>query len=398
MAPPFRADHIGSLLRPEALLRVRERSHADDVTSSSAQQAAREEQRRAIAEVVKQQVERGITPITSGEYEREIFYGGLFDQLAGFENQYFTVEQYRPGFPTARKMRELGMQGREVSVATGKVKYEKSAYLDDWLYLRSLLPQERWGDAKMTIPTPAWHHMQLPNGKAYAKGVYSSEEEFLTDVSAAVRQEILTLYDAGLRVIQVDDPNMSFFCDQEFVDTSKQVGSDLDALLELYIGAHNAAIRNLPSDLQVGVHLCRGNLPQGAHIASGGYDKIARKMFRQLNYRFYCLEFDSPRAGGFEPLKELPVDKAVVLGVVTTKFAELENLEELRQRVFRAADMVAEGQGRTRKDALRDNLAVSPQCGFSSSARASGLGVDMEVMWKKLALVKKLATSIWESG
>ena len=250
----------------------------------------------------------------------------------------------------------------------------------------------------MTLPSPTWFHMQLPDGAGYAPGVYHSDADFLSDVSAVMRQEILTLYRAGLRVVQIDDPNMSFYCDQEFIEASRGTGTDLDDLLNLHVKAHNDTIQELPEDMHVGIHLCRGNLPHGLHLASGSYERIAKKMFRELNYKFYCLEFDSPRAGGFEPLRELPVDKAVVLGVVTTKFAELENMEELRVKVLKAADAVAEGQKRTREDALRDNLAVSPQCGFSCTASAGGLGVDMEVMWKKLELVKTLAESIWGKG
>ncbi|EXJ56012.1 hypothetical protein A1O7_08943 [Cladophialophora yegresii CBS 114405] len=435
MAPPFRADQVGSLLRPKSLVEARRRAllprdnlragsragesqgedkgedgvkHENDIPTGHAQvqntgdadadpeTLLKREQDHAIKAVVSDQLSRGILPITTGEYERSIFYGNFFESLAGFEMRYTPLEHFRAGFPTNRPLLEWGVKGRDAGFPTANpVRHAKSAYLDDWLFLRSLLPADRWGDCKMTVPPPGWWHVQLK--EPFDKDLYGSDEALLGDLSAALRREIRTLYDAGLRVVQVDDPNLSFFCDEEWIATCKAENVDLDRLLELYIKSHTDAVAHLPPDLTVGIHICRGNFPNGVGLASGSYERIAQKIFTETPYSVFYLEFDSPRAGDFTPLKYLPREKAVVLGVVTTKSAEMESLEALKDRVYQAADVIAEGQGggRTREDALRDNLAVSPQCGFASDHSEGGVGMTRETMWEKLDLVKRLAEEIW---
>ncbi|EXJ53729.1 uncharacterized protein A1O5_12978 [Cladophialophora psammophila CBS 110553] len=418
MAPLFRADQVGSLLRPKGLVEARKNSNlqgarlrngpaaeqgdGEVVAASSSSSGAdpmevlRVEQANAIQDVVAEQLARHILPITTGEYERAIFYGNFFESLSGFTVRYTPMSDFKVDFPTNRPLIKWGLPGRDAGFPTArKVTLEKSAYLGDWLYFRSLLPEERWRDAKMTVPPPGWWHIQLK--EPFDPDLFENDEALLRDLSAAVRKEILTLYEHGLRMVQVDDPNLSFFCDDEWIQACQKEGVDLERLLELYIKSHNDAIRDLPADLHVGIHICRGNFPNGVGLASGSYERIARKLFNETGYRLFYLEFDSPRAGDFTPLKYLPQDKAVVLGVVTTKSAEMEDLDELKKRVYQAADVVAEGQGngRTREDALRDNLAVSPQCGFASDHSEGGIGMTRERMWEKLELVKKLAGEIW---
>ena len=420
MAPIFRADHVGSLLRPKGLVEARknaiphktrlreeliqDQQTSDDVTSTNRATPPDEdpmarlktEQDAAIKDVVSEQLTRHVLPITTGEYERAIFYGNFFEALSGFEMRYTEMSGFKTDFPTNRPLIKWGVPGREAGYPTSShVKWVKSAYLDDWLYLRSLLPKEKWPLAKMTVPTPSWYHVQLK--EPFDKTLYADDASLLSDIAAALRQEILTLYDQGLRNVQVDDPNLSFFCDEVWVDTCAKEGVDLDHLLELYIKAHNDAVAGLPADLNVGVHICRGNLPKGVGVASGGYEHIARKIFTGTHYRAFYLEFDSPRAGDFSPLKHLPIDKAVVLGVVTTKAAEMEELDDLKARVYQAAEVIARGQGegRTKEDALRDNLAVSPQCGFASMHEEGGVGMTMERMFEKLNLVRRLSEEIW---
>ncbi len=417
MAPPFRADQVGSLLRPKSLVEARKHSKlpwnnlragpgADEhkAEASPAPNDADEdpmslletEQHRAIKEVIRDQRSRNILPLTTGEYERGIFYGNFFESLSGFEVRYTPMSEFKKGFPTNRPLIEWGVPGRDAGFPTEKVvTLEKSAYLDDWLFLRDQLPKERWGDAKMTVPPPAWWHIQLK--EPFDKSLYETDAALLKDLSAVLRKEILTLYNHGLRNVQVDDPNLSFFCDEIWIETCKTEGVDLDALLELYITSHNDAIGDLPTDLTVGVHICRGNFPNGVGLASGSYERIAKKLLTETAYKLFYLEFDSPRAGDFAPLRYLPVEKAVVLGVVTTKDAEIEDLAALKVRVLKAAEVIAEGQGggRTKEDALRDNLAVSPQCGFASDHSEGGVGMTRERMWEKLELVKKLSEDIW---
>lgn len=198
------------------------------------------------------------------------------------------------------------------------------------------------------------------------------------------------------RVVQIDDPNLTFFCDPKFIEAQTKESVDLDALLDLYIKSHNDVLVDLPSDLRVGVHLCRGNFPQGVFLGTGTYNKIAAKMFNDLKYDLFYLEYDDiDRIGDFSALRHLPADKAVVLGIVTTKNAELESLDALRNRVFEAADEIAKGQGTSREDALKDCLAVSPQCGFASAAEGFGINMTEDIQWKKLELLRDLAKDIW---
>jgi methionine synthase II (cobalamin-independent) len=427
MAPPFRMDQVGSLLRPKALIEARKNTEfvtelhrlgpqdsSDNAapakglsdkqstlpSSNSSEDALanlKKEQDAAIRDVVAEQLQRHILPITTGEYERAIFFGNFFESLSGFELRYTPLEAFKKGFPTNRPLIEWGVPGRAAGFPTAsKVSPgPKSAYLDDWLFLRSLLPKEKWSDAKITLPPPGWWHIQLR--EPFDRKLYSTDEALLADLAAALRHEIMTLYDAGLRHVQIDDPNLSFFCDEVWIATCKEEGVDLDRLLQLYIDSHTAAVADLPAELRIGVHICRGNFPNGVGLASGSYARIARRLFTETPYQTFYLEFDSPRAGDFSPLAHLPQDKAVVLGVVTTKSAEMEDLNALKERVYQAADIVAKGQGggRTREDALRDNLAVSPQCGFASDHSEGGTGMDRQRMFDKLDLVRRLALEIW---
>jgi methionine synthase II (cobalamin-independent) len=241
MAPPFRAEQVGSLLRPKSLVEARKRSllpwtnvragpkdgegegegegkndshDGQDLEDGGADpmEVLKTEQDRAIKDVVSDQLARHILPVTTGEYERSIFYGNFFESLSGFEMRYTPLSDFKTGFPTNRPLLEWGVPGRDAGFPTsGAVRLAKPAYLDDWLFLRSLLPEERWGDAKMTVPPPGWWHIQLK--EPFDRALYATDEALLSDLSAALRTEILTLYDAGLRVVQVDDPNLSFFCE-----------------------------------------------------------------------------------------------------------------------------------------------------------------------------------------
>jgi methionine synthase II (cobalamin-independent) len=238
MAPPFRAEQVGSLLRPKSLVEARKRSllpwnnlragpkdgegegegkndsHDGQDLDGDADpmEVLKTEQDRAIKDVVSDQLARHILPITTGEYERSIFYGNFFESLSGFEMRYTPLSDFKTGFPTNRPLLEWGVPGRDAGFPTsGAVRLAKPAYLDDWLFLRSLLPEERWRDAKMTVPPPGWWHIQLK--EPFDRALYATDEALLSDLSAALRTEILTLYDAGLRVVQVDDPNLSFFCE-----------------------------------------------------------------------------------------------------------------------------------------------------------------------------------------
>ncbi|KAI1091077.1 UROD/MetE-like protein [Rostrohypoxylon terebratum] len=399
MAPPFRADHIGSLLRPQSLLEARKcLSSPSQMYSLDIPQTVKDAELEAIREVVKIQIEKGIRSITDGEYARHIYYGGFFEKLSGFEAKpdLPIPDAFRTDFPTTTGLAKMGAKTRAAVKCIGKIEYEESPYLSEWLELRENLPKDLWSQAKFTIPAPNYQHIQLKPGTAWTKeSGYTSDQEYFDDLAKCYAAELQTLYDAGLRNIQVDDPHLTYFCSSQFLEGCKKDGTDTDALLDLYTRTHNQLLANKPADLHAGMHLCRGNMSGSTHWVSGSYEKIAHKLFNETDYQTYYLEFDDlVRAGGFEPLRFLPRGKNVVLGLVSTKTPELEDPSVIKERVHAAAEVIAGAQGVSKEEAL-GCLAVSPQCGFSSSSLAGGIGMTTELMWQKLQLVRDVARDIW---
>ncbi|KAG0651052.1 hypothetical protein D0Z07_2807 [Hyphodiscus hymeniophilus] len=400
MAPPFHAEQIGSLLRPQDLLAARIKS---DSTTSYAQNLPEDVKsltKEVIGVVVQKQLDLSIRPITSGEFERHIFYGGFFEKVDGFEvlAELPLPEGFRNKLPTSATLIRQGIKTRPGVVATGKIKQVKSPYLEEWETLKALLNPDQWKDGKLTMPSPTWQHMQLAKGTAYSSSAYSSDEEYFTDLASAYQTEFDILYSAGLRSIQIDDPNLTYFMTDGFLKGCAEDDIDPDELLDLYIWAHNACLSGRPKNLHVGIHLCRGNMASSTHVVSGSYERIAKKIFQGLSYDTFYLEYDSDRAGDFQPLRHLPVGKNVVLGVVSTKDPELENLESLIGKVNAAADVIATGQSRSRGEVIQQSLGVSPQCGFASMSQGGGVGVTEERMWEKLVLVRDLARRIWKNA
>ncbi|KAI0888217.1 UROD/MetE-like protein [Annulohypoxylon maeteangense] len=399
MAPPFRADHIGSLLRPQSLLEARKcLSSPSQMYSLDIPQSVKDAELQAISEVVQEQLRKGIRPITDGEYARHIYYGGFFEKLSGFEAKpdLPIPDAFRTDFPTTTGLAKMGAKTRAAVMCTGKIEYKESPYLSEWLELRGNLPKESWSQAKFTIPAPNYQHIQLKPGTAWTKDSgYSSDQEYFDDLAKCYAAELQSLYDAGLCNIQVDDPHLTYFCSSQFLEGCKKDGTDTDELLDLYTRTHNQLLANKPADLHAGMHLCRGNMSGSTHWVSGSYEKIAYKLFNETDYQTYYLEFDDlERAGGFEPLRFLPKGKNVVLGLVSTKTPELEDASAIKERVFAAAEVIAKAQGISKEEAI-GCLAISPQCGFSSSSLAGGIGMTMETMWDKLELVRDVARDIW---
>jgi methionine synthase II (cobalamin-independent) len=397
MAPPFRAEQIGSLLRPPQLLSARATSNSIMTYTRSLPENVKRVTQEAIATAIQEQLSLSIRPLTSGEFERHIFYSGLFEKLQGFDviPEVPIPSGFRTKFPTTIQLQRQGLKFRPGVVATGKIKHVQVAYLDEWKTLKSLLPQEQWKECKFTMPSITWQHMQLAVGTPYSPSVYSSDKDYFTDLAIAYATEFHALYSAGLRSIQIDDPNLTYFLTEGFIAGCTDDGINPDELLDLYIWAHNACLANRPKDLHVGVHLCRGNMAGSTHVVSGSYERIAHRMFSGLDYDTFYLEYETERAGDFEPLRYLPVGKNVVLGVVSTKDPKLEDLDELVGRVESAADVIARGQGRTRGEVIRDSLGVSPQCGFASMSQGGGVGMTEKRMWEKLVLVRDLARIVW---
>lgn len=354
----------------------------------------------AIAAVVQKQIDLGVRPITSGEYERTIFYSNFFENLEGIEQRsgLRLPEDVRRGLPTWDALLRIGRTTRDACVATGPIRHVRSPNLEAWEMLKAATPPEHWGDCKISMPSIAWEHLQMPPGGAYeASSGYTSDREYFTDLAAAYRRELQVLWDAGLRSVQIDDPNLTFFVDEGFRGHLRADGIDPDELLDLYVWAHNEALRDRPAGMHVGVHLCRGNLPgpKGAGFVRGGYEGIAERVLARLDHDTLYLEFDDAEASGsFESLRFVPQGKNVVLGLVTTKRPDMEDLDVLVGRVHEAAEAIARGQKRTSEEVLADTLAVSPQCGFSSSVYTRGVGTE-ENMWKKLILVRDVARKVW---
>jgi methionine synthase II (cobalamin-independent) len=400
MAPPFRAEHIGSLLRPDDLLDVRAKIR-DGASPSSAGFPAIET--RAVNDIVKTQLDLGFSAVSCGEYTRTRFWGLFWDELAGTtrlqDAEASMFRLYHPDVVSLIEKDRKVMPGDSV-IAGAKIKNEGTKSNAHELNLvqdavKKAGREDVLESIKLTMITPAWFHMRYKQGRAYDSKAYGSEKEYFKDVAAAYAAELKNLYAAGLRNVQFDDPGLAYFCSDAFrdgwADDKDNVG-EVDDLLDSYIQLYNDCIKECPKDMHIGVHLCRGNFIGGRHFASGAYDIIAAKLFKDLNVKTFYLEYDTDRAGGFEPLKHLPKDKNVILGIISTKLRELEDPEDVKARIYKAADFVAEGSGQTGEEALK-RLGLSPQCGFST--HESGYPLSHEDQSKKLALVRKIADEVW---
>ncbi|KAJ4474388.1 methionine synthase-like protein [Lentinula aciculospora] len=403
MSPPFRAEHLGSLLRPADLLAKR--------TAITEHKANPEElppvENAAIEFIVKKQTELGFRSITDGEYGRHMFWGTFFPNLNGMTEIYHPpIGIFRAYAPDVAAFIESVQIPGESVVCTGKISHTgESTYVGQVKHLQSLVPEDRWGEIKLTVAAPSWYHLRYMEGQAYPKDVYVNDKEYFADIAKAYQVELDILYKAGLRNVQFDDPNlvcesiMHFlppdFCSEKMLkgwEEDKTNITSADDMFDAYIQLYNDCLSKAPADMHFGVHLCRGNFVGSRHFSEGSYDRIATKLFQSLNVHTYYLEYDTPRAGGFEPLAYLPKNKYVILGVVTSKFPKLEDKEEMKHRVYEAAEIIAKGNGETKEDAL-GRMGVSPQCGFAS--HEAGNSIDMQGMEDKLRLIREIADEIW---
>ncbi|KAF7337770.1 putative 5-methyltetrahydropteroyltriglutamate-homocysteine methyltransferase [Mycena sanguinolenta] len=399
MAPPFRAEHMGSLLRPEPLLAARQAIRQGQTPEQAGLPPL---EKSSVASVVTLQRDLGFRAVTSGEYNRTRFWGHMWDEFDGTtalqEAEASMFRLYHPDVVSLIEKDRQVMPGDSV-IAGGKLGWTEGkggrSNLHELKLIQAAVPEERWSDIKLTLITPAWFHMRYKQNKAWKEGVYASDAEYFKDVAKVYQAELDVLYKAGLRNVQFDDPGLAYFCSQKFrqgwVEDADNIGT-VDDLLDAYIALYNDCISKVPADMHTGVHLCRGNFIGGRHFAEGAYDIIAQKLFTELNVNTFYLEYDTERAGGFEPLKFMPKNKFVVVGVISTKLRELEDKEEMKARIYKAAEFVAEGTGQTKEEALKQ-IAVSPQCGFST--HESGYPLREEDEKKKLALVRQIADEIW---
>jgi 5-methyltetrahydropteroyltriglutamate--homocysteine methyltransferase len=366
--PPFRADQVGSLIRPD---NVREARKAFEAGKMS-EEALREIQRAAIPGVVRLQEEIGFRAVTDGEYNRG---GWQRDFLLSFENVALIPSRVPVRFHRADG---VTLQQPPTMQITGKLARVRPIFVDDFRFLKSIVSPGTV--PKITIPSPTILHFR--GGRdAIDRTAYPTLEEFYADLARVYREEIADLAAAGCRYLQIDETNLAYLCDPTLRDHARSIGEDPDELLRTYARLLNDVISGKPEDMVVCVHLCRGNYG-GAWIAEGGYEPVAQVLLQDIRFDGYFMEWDSDRAGGFEPLRHLPKGKTVVLGLVTTKSGALESRDEILRRIEEAAKIVP-----------LDQLAHSPQCGFASGIEGMAMTIDEQNA--KLRLVVDVAREGW---
>jgi 5-methyltetrahydropteroyltriglutamate--homocysteine methyltransferase len=364
--PPFRADHIGSLLRPPALRQAFRQHAANEI----AQDQFVRVQDDCIRAAVRMQEDIGFEVVTDGEFRRGSYWGRFVERTAGLEVR-----------PALLKFRDDG--GREVDFtapyAVSALRRTYPLALDEFVFLRDAARVT----AKITLPAPSTMHF-LRFSDFADRGAYADVESFFADLVAVFAQEIADLVAAGCRYLQLDEIAVALLCDAAIRAKVAGAGGDPDALVDCYIDAINGAVAACPDDVAIGVHMCRGNF-RGHHLAEGGYEAVAERFFARTKASHFLLEYDTPRAGDFAPLRFVPKGKSVVLGLVSSKTPALEDMDALRRRVGEATGYID-----------LDRLAISPQCGFASSAGGNPLSAVDERA--KLALVVKAARAIWGLG
>ncbi|MDX1437082.1 MAG: 5-methyltetrahydropteroyltriglutamate--homocysteine S-methyltransferase [Anaerolineales bacterium] len=363
--PPFRADHVGSLLRPQFLLEARGRRANGEI----GKEELREVEDEAIREVVKKEEAVGLQSVTDGEFRRTFFHVDFLERLEGVETRGGIDVKFHT------KEGEINFAPPRL-VVTGKLRHNEDIQLADYEFLRSSTSRT----PKVTIPSPTMVHFR--GGRAGIDiEAYPEMDEFFEDLAQCYRDEIQSLYDAGCRYIQMDDTNLAYLCDPQIRAGIRERGDDPDDLPRAYAELINAVVDDRPEDLTIGVHMCRGNF-RSAWVAEGGYEPVAEVLFNQMNVDAFFLEYDDERSGDFAPLRFMPDDKTAVLGLVTTKVAALESKDDLKRRIDEAAQYMS-----------ADQMCLSPQCGFSSTVDGNQISEDDQ--WAKLNLVIETAQEVW---
>jgi 5-methyltetrahydropteroyltriglutamate--homocysteine methyltransferase len=363
--PPFRADHVGSFLRPPELLAARERFQKGEIRKAE----LRAVEDRAIAEIVRMQEDVGLQGVTDGEFRRTYFHIDFLEQLEGIETRGGLTAHFH------------GAKG-DVDFAppvlhvTNKVRHVRPIQVADFNFLRSVTRRT----PKVTIPSPTMLHFR--GGRdAISREAYPDLEEFFADVAAAYRAELKALGEAGCTYLQLDDTNLAYLCDPRMREGARARGDDPDELPRRYARLINAAIAERPPGMTICTHLCRGNF-KSAWVAEGGYEPVAEALFNDLAVDGYFLEYDDARSGDFSPLRFVPKGKTIVLGLVTTKVGELESKDALKRRIDEAARVVP-----------LEQLCLSPQCGFSSTVHGNEIACESQVA--KLRLIIETAQEVW---
>ncbi len=365
--PPFRADHVGSFLRPPYLLQAREQFFVKKEISAEQLRAVED---KAITEIVALQQDVGLKSITDGEFRRTYFHIDFLEQLGGVKTDIPVTVKRADG------TEELAPP---VIRVIDKVRHAKNIQLADFQYLKSQLAPGL--TPKVTIPSPTMLHFR--GGRAgISKDAYPElEPDFYDDVAKAYGDELQSLHDAGCRYVQMDDTNMAYLCDEKMREAARQRGDDPNELPHRYAGFINKVVARKPAGMTLAMHLCRGNF-KSTFAAAGNYEPVAEALLAEMKLDAYFMEYDDERSGDFRPLRFLEPGKTVVLGLVTTKFGEMESKDALKRRIDEAA-----------KYAPLEQLCLSPQCGFSSTVHGNKIAV--EAQRAKLRLVVEVAREVW---
>ena len=363
--PPFRADHVGSFLRPKRLLDARDRHQKGELGADG----LREVEDDAIREIVKFQQDVGLQSITDGEFRRTYFHIDFLQQLGGVKTDIPVMVQKPDG------SMELAPPVMRV---VDKVRHVKDIQRADFEFLQAQLVPGK--TAKVTIPSPTMLHFR--GGRAgISRQHYPELEPFYQDVANAYGDELRSLSHAGCRYVQMDDTNLAYLCDDKMREAARARGDDPDELPHRYASFINRVVAQKPAGMTLAIHLCRGNF-QSTWAAQGGYEPVAEALLSEMNVDAYFLEYDDARSGDFKPLRHLKPGKTVVLGLVTTKLGELESKDDIKRRIDEAAQVVP-----------LDQLCLSPQCGFSSTVHGNDIAVSAQRA--KLALIVEVAREVW---
>ena len=360
--PPFRADHVGSLLRPAALKQARERRAKGEITAA----ALKEVEDREIDRAIKKQEEVGLSAVTDGEFRRSWWH---LDFLWGLDGVERTVMDTGIAF--------AGVTTRNEGVrVTGKVGFSDHPMIEHFKFVQAHTRRM----PKMTIPAPSAIYGR-PVKTPIDKAAYPGLDAFFDDLGQAYRKAVRAFADAGCRYLQLDEVFIAMLCDPKYRQQMKDRGDNPETLGDLYGDLINTAISGIPADMTITMHLCRGNY-KSTFLGTGGYQAVQEILFNKINVHGYFMEYDDPRSGGFEPLRLLPKGKLVVLGLVTTKRGKLESKDELKRRIDQAA-----------KYAPLDQLCLSGQCGFASTEEGNLLSEDEQ--WAKLRRIVEVASETW---
>lgn len=362
--PPFRADHVGSLLRPAVLKEARAkraRGEIDDAALKAIEDAE-------IEKVIRRQEAIGLKAVTDGEFRRASWQNDFLRRLPGIEAY---VGERKIKFqgetqPQAILLRVVGKLGG----------FDGHPMIDHFKFVQAHAKVT----PKMTIPSPSQVHFRYGR-EGVPESLYPNMDDFYRDLGQTYRKVVRAFADAGCRYLQLDEVNLAYLCDPKLREQVRARGDDPERLPTAYAAMVNAAISDIPADMTITMHLCRGNF-RSMHVASGGYEPVAELLFNRINVHGYFMEYDTERAGGFEPLRFVPKGKTVVLGLVTSKTGKLESKDELKRRIEEAAKFVP-----------LEQLCLSPQCGFASSEEGNLLAEEEQ--WAKLERIVEVAEEVW---